>query len=93
MDHLLNVISLEMIEKKIYFIRGQKGMLDHDLDELYGVETPAQNQAVRRNADRSPADFMFELDREEIMRISQIVISSPLSVPASASDSLSYGTI
>ena len=51
-------------------------MLDRDLAELYGVETRALNQAVRRNIDRFPDDFMFPLERDEIERISQIVISS-----------------
>ncbi len=51
-------------------------MLDRDLAQLYGVETRALNQAVRRNIDRFPNDFMFTLTRNEIMRISQIVISS-----------------
>src|SRR4030043_988651 len=51
-------------------------MLDRDLAKLYGVETRALNQAVRRNMDRFPDDFMFPLTREEIMRISQFVISS-----------------
>ncbi len=51
-------------------------MLDRDLAVLYGVETRVLNQAVRRNIERFPNDFMFELTREEIMRISQTVISS-----------------
>ena len=51
-------------------------MLDRDLGRLYGVETRALNQAVRRNIDRFPEDFMFRLTRKEIMRISQFVISS-----------------
>ena len=51
-------------------------MLDRDLAKLYGVETRAFNPAVRRNIDRFPEDFMFRLTREEIMRISQFVISS-----------------
>jgi len=51
-------------------------MLDRDLAQLYGVETRALNQAVRRNIDRFPADFMFHLTREEILRISQFVTSS-----------------
>lgn len=57
-------------------LRGHKVMLDKDLAQLYGVETRALNQAVRRNIDRFPDDFMFSLTREEITRISQIVISS-----------------
>jgi len=70
------LIPIEVIERKIYLIRSQKVMLDRDLAELYGVETRVLNQAVRRNIDRFPEDFMFSLTRDEIMRISQIVISS-----------------
>jgi hypothetical protein len=70
------IIPKEIVEQKIYLIRGQKVMLDKDLAELYGVETRVLNQAVRRNIDRFPKDFMFSLTRTEIMRISQIVISS-----------------
>ncbi len=51
-------------------------LLDRDLAELYGVETRVLNQAVRRNVERFPSDFMFSLSRNEIVRISQIVISS-----------------
>jgi len=54
-------VTLENIATKIYLIRGQKVMLDKDLAELYGVETRVLKQAVRRNIDRFPADFMFEL--------------------------------
>jgi hypothetical protein len=67
---------IEVIERKIYLNRSQKVMLDRDLAQLYGVETRALNQAVRRNIARFPADFMFSLTREEITRISQFVISS-----------------
>jgi hypothetical protein len=72
------LIPAQRIERMIYLIRGQKVMLDKDLAQLYGVETRVLNQAVRRNAGRFPVDFMFELTREEIMRISQFVISSDL---------------
>ena len=72
------LIPSERIEKAIYLIRGEKVMLDRDLAVLYGVETRVLNQAVRRNRDRFPADFMFELSREEILGISQIVTSSTL---------------
>ncbi len=54
-----------MIERRIYLIRGQKVMLDRDLAELYQVETRTLNQAVRRNRDRFPEDFMFQLNKEE----------------------------
>jgi len=69
--------DLAKIESSILMIRGQKVMIDRDLAALYGVETRVLNQAVRRNIRRFPLDFMFELTRDEIMRISQFVISSP----------------
>lgn len=72
-----DVIPFERIASVIHVIRGQKVMLDRDLAALYGVETRALNQAVKRNSGRFPSDFMLELNRGEIMRISQSVISSP----------------
>lgn len=73
---MTHLIPQEVIERKIFLIRGQKVMIDRDLAKLYGVETRVLNQAVRRNIDRFPDDFMFSLTREEIMNLSQIVISS-----------------
>ncbi len=70
------IAPVEMIERKIYVIRGHKVMLDRDLAALYGVETRVLNQAVRRNLDRFPEDFVFSLTREEILNLSQFVISS-----------------
>lgn len=70
------VVQKNAIEGKIYLIRGHKVMLDRDLAQLYEVETRVLNQAVRRNIERFPEDFMFALTRDEIMKISQIVISS-----------------
>ncbi|MFV0589923.1 MAG: ORF6N domain-containing protein [Draconibacterium sp.] len=62
---------------KIYFIREQKVMIDKDLAELYGVETKALKQQVKRNMERFPVDFMFELSQEEFANLrSQIVTSS-----------------
>lgn len=58
-------ISTEIVSNKIFFIRGQKVMIDHDLAELYGVITKVLNQAVKRNIDRFPDDFMFQLTWEE----------------------------
>ena len=55
----------EVIINKIYLIHGQKVMLDRDLAELYGVETKVLNQAVKRNSERFPEDFMFRLTSEE----------------------------
>lgn len=72
------IVPAVHVDSRILLIRGQKVMLDRDLAELYGVETRVLNQAVRRNLERFPEDFMFRLTREEITRISQIVISSDL---------------
>jgi len=71
-------VPVELIERRIYGIRGHKVMLDRDLAALYGVETRVLNQAVRRNLERFPQDFMFPLTREEILNLSQIVISSEI---------------
>ena len=66
------------IERQIYIIRGQKVMLDADLAALYGVSTKAFNQAVRRNVERFPDDFAFQLSKEELENWrSQIVTSNP----------------
>lgn len=59
------IIPEEVVMNQIYYIRDQKVMLDRDLAELYGVETKVLNQAVRRNIDRFPEDFMFELSLKE----------------------------
>lgn len=71
------IIPNEIITNKIYFIRGQKVMLDNDLAELYSVETKQLKRQVRRNIERFPEDFMFELTpvEVEILR-SQIGTSS-----------------
>src|SRR4030095_9447536 len=67
-------MELAVIEQKIYELRGQKVMLDFDLAELYEVQTKVLNQAVRRNIDRFPSDFMFELTNQEVIALrSQIV--------------------
>lgn len=68
-------LDIQKIAHSICLIRGKKIMLDRTLAELYGVETRVLNQAVRRNLKRFPADFMFPLIREEIMDLSQSVIS------------------
>jgi hypothetical protein len=69
------IIPQRRIENRIFVIRGHKVMLGPDLAELYGVETRALMQGVKRNRERFPVDFMFALTRPEILRISQIVIS------------------
>ncbi len=68
--------QIELIKSKIYEIRGQKVMLDRDLAQMYGVETKALKQSIKRNITRFPSDFMFELTPEEFESLrSQIVTS------------------
>jgi len=62
-------IRVDRIEKAILLIRGQKVMLDRDLAELYAVETGALNRAVKRNIQRFPEDFMFQITDEEAERL------------------------
>jgi len=69
-----SLVSVELIEKKIYLIRGHKVMLDSDLAELYGVATKVLLQAVKRNLKRFPEDFMFLLKYQDVVALrSQIV--------------------
>ena len=70
-------ITETLIESKIYLIRGQKVMLDVDLAEMYGVLTKALKQAVRRNIERFPEDFMFELTKEEAESLLKSVMPAP----------------
>lgn len=71
------LIIQEHIAKAIYLIRNQKVMMDSELAEMYGVETKVLNQAVKRNIDRFPEDFMFQLTNEEWENLkSQFVTSS-----------------
>jgi len=77
MDKKLAKIRTDGIEQLILLIRGQKVLLSPHLAELYGVETRVLVQAVKRNIDRFPEDFMFQLTDEEFVNLkSQIVISS-----------------
>src|ERR1700680_2917779 len=70
-------VPVEVIDRRIYLIRGQKVMLDADLSGLYQVPTKAFNQAVKRNLDRFPEDFMFRLSSDETKHLrSQFVTSS-----------------
>mgnify|MGYP000132216507 CR=1 FL=1 len=59
-------MELQLLKEKIHIIRSTKIMLDYDLAEMYGVETKRLKEAVRRNIDRFPEDFMFELSKEEL---------------------------
>jgi hypothetical protein len=70
-------LSIQNIDHTIYLIRGQRVMLDEDLAKIYGVETKVLNQAIFRNKERFPEDFMFQITVKEFNNLrSQIVTSS-----------------
>jgi hypothetical protein len=78
------LMKIQTIQNRIYEIRGYRVMLDFDMAELYEVNTKSLKQAVRRNPDRFPPDFMFELNADEVLKLkeklrSQSVTSSSLS--------------
>jgi len=74
---MTELVPVELIASKIYLIRGIKVMLDRDLAELYGVETKRLKEQVRRNIERFPQDFMFELTKQELKNLrSQFATSS-----------------
>src|SRR5712691_8977063 len=75
------VIPARQIAQAILFLRGQKVMLDFDLAALYGVATKVLNQAVRRNRERFPEDFMFRLSPEEGFNLRSQIVTSSLDVP------------
>ena len=64
-----SMIISEIIEKKIFFIRGKKVMFDRDLAELYGVKTEHLTRQVRRNIDRFPENFLIQLTKEELSNL------------------------
>lgn len=79
------IMELQLIQNKIFEVRGQRVMLDFDLAEMYEVETRALNQAVKRNSLRFPPDFMFQLTLNEWETMSsQIVMTYPSKRPKSA---------
>jgi hypothetical protein len=75
MNHQTQIVPACNITPLIRSIRDTRVILDTDLAKIYDVETRALNQAVKRNEDRFPEDFVFELTRQEILRMSQTVIS------------------
>ncbi len=78
-------MQLQVIRKRIHEVRGQKVMFDFDLAELYDVETRVLNQAVKRNIDIFPEDFMFQLTKKEWENMSsQIVMTYPVKRPKTA---------
>jgi hypothetical protein len=70
------ILPAGLIERRIFLIRGQKVMLDADLAGLYQVPTKSFNQAVKRNLDRFPEDFMFQLTKEEFENLRAQTVSS-----------------
>ena len=76
MEGTKELITTDVIRSKVYIIRGQQVMLDRDLAEIYGYEVKKLNQQVKRNIERFPEDFMFQLATSEIESVrSQIVTS------------------
>ena len=65
-QYIMKKADIQNIQSKIYTIRDTRVMLDFDLAELYGVETRALNQAVKRNRERFPDDFMFQFTEDEL---------------------------
>jgi len=63
---MADIVSQITVENRIHLLRGKKVMLDHDLAELYGVTTGNLNKAVKRNIERFPEDFMFQLSKAEL---------------------------
>ncbi len=77
--HALAIVSQNQIEQRIYALRGYRVMLDSDLAKLYGISTMVLNQAVKRNVERFPGDFAFQLTLQEFKNlISQFVISKTI---------------
>ena len=78
MGEALPIVKLDEIRSRIHLVRNRRIMLDFELAELYEVTTAALNQAVKRNINRFPPDFMFHLNKEEVDALmSQSVISKP----------------
>jgi len=73
-------MQLQTIQNLIYDIRDQKVMLDFDLAQLYGVETRVLNQSIKRNLDRFPKDFMFQLTKKEFTNLKSQIVTSNLKV-------------
>lgn len=72
-------MEITVIQNKIFEIKGQRVMLDFHLAELYQIETKVLNQAVKRNIERFPVDFMFQLDEKEFQNLRSQIVTSSLS--------------
>mgnify|MGYP005626101581 CR=1 FL=1 len=84
-------IKKNSLKDKIHTIRGIQVMLDRDLAELYGVETKVLNQAVKRNIDRFPEDFMFQLSKKEFENLRSQFVTSRFIGPFSRNPNESHG--
>jgi len=84
-------MELQIIQNKIFEIRGQRVILDFDLAELYEVETRALKQAVKRNMSRFPSDFMFELTKNEWQEVITICDNLPQTVKFSPATPFAFG--
>ena len=72
MENEISILEENTIRSKIHFIRGQQVMLDSDLAKLYGVETRRLNEQVKRNIERFPEHFCFQLTREEVENLKNL---------------------
>jgi hypothetical protein len=87
------LVPLERVESAILIVRGHRVMLDADLAALYGVETKALNQAVKRNSERFPEDFMFQLTLEEAQRARSQIVTLNVTVAGAARPPAGQGPI
>ena len=76
MDKTTGVLTVESIRNCVYTIRGQQVMLDSDLADIYGYELKAMNQQVKRNIERFPEDFMFQLTKDEVELVKSQFVTS-----------------
>ena len=83
---MTNMNDIQTIQSKIYEIRGQRVMLDFDLAAMYGVETRALNQAVKRNIERFPEDFMFQLTKGEFEILRSQIVTSKVTAKQGVND-------
>ena len=76
MEETKELITTDDIRSKVYIIRGQQVMLDKDLAEIYGYEVKKLNQQVKRNIERFPEDFMFQMTRDEVDLVKSQFVTS-----------------
>ena len=76
MKNTTDLLTVESIRNYVYTIRGQQVMLDSDLSDIYGYELKAMNQQVKRNIERFPEDFMFQLTKDEVELVKSQFVTS-----------------